>query len=102
MMSWRQYASNSLTVPSEKQIFSYLNSIGVEKSDVAQWSGGVKDIFIKGLADAVRQISYVNMTIDQAVDVLMTKVIDNEYTKRYIRATAMDIVTGKQIGRAHV
>ena len=24
---------------SEKQIFSYLNSIGVEKSDVAQWSG---------------------------------------------------------------
>ena len=53
-------------------------------------SGGVKDIFIKGLADAVRQISYVNMTIDQAVYVLMTKVIDNEYTKRYIRATAMD------------
>lgn len=24
---------------SEKQIFSYLNSIGVEKSDVVQWSG---------------------------------------------------------------
>lgn len=53
-------------------------------------SGGVKDIFIKGLADAVRQISYVNMTIDQAVDVLMTKIVDNEYTKRYIRTTAMD------------
>ena len=30
------------------------------------------------------------MTIDQAVDVLMTKIVDNEYTKRYIRTTAMD------------
>lgn len=52
--------------------------------------GGIKDYFVKGLAKVVREANYFNLTIDDATAKLSKVLLDDDYTKRYIRAVAMD------------
>lgn len=52
--------------------------------------GGIKDYFVKGLSKVVREANYFNLTIDDAMAKLSNVLIDDNYTKRYIRTVAMD------------
>lgn len=49
---------------------------------------GLKQVFVKGIAEAVRETSYFNLDIKSAMDVLKTKLVDDAYTKRYLESTA--------------
>lgn len=92
LISKEQAKINNIKATAIEQLWKGSNNreILINKVIYDLGNAGIKDVFIKGLADAVRQANYVNMTIYQAIDVLTTKIIENEYTNRYIRATAMD------------
>lgn len=53
-------------------------------------AGGMKDYFVKGVAKVARGANYYNLTIDDAIDKLNKVLIEDEYTKRYIRQTSID------------
>lgn len=54
---------------------------------------GVKDVYIKGLAKLVRDASFFNLTIDDAIDRIEDKIINKGYTEAYIRQTAIDSIS---------
>jgi hypothetical protein len=58
--------------------------------------GGIKDYFVKGLSQVVKDASFFNLTIDDAVEKLSKVLIDDDYTNRYIRQTANDALSQYQ------
>jgi hypothetical protein len=50
---------------------------------------GLKNVFVRGIADAIRETSYFNLDIKSAMDVLKTKLVDEPYTHRYLKNAAM-------------
>jgi len=55
--------------------------------------GGVKDYFVKGLAQVVRDANYFNLTFEDAADKLSKVLIDDQYTQRYVQGVAKDSLT---------
>lgn len=53
-------------------------------------NGGMKDVFIKGLANMVRDISFSNLTVSQGVEAMNKFVVESDYTTRYLRSTVFD------------
>ena len=47
----------------------------------------------KGLAKLVRDASFFNLTIDDAIDRIEDKIINKGYTEAYIRQTAIDSIS---------
>lgn len=58
--------------------------------------GGIKDYFVKGIAEVIREANYFNLTIDDAIDKLGKVLIDDEYTKRYLNQTSRDTLSQYQ------
>ena len=54
---------------------------------------GIKDVYIKDLAKLVRDASFFNLTIDDAISRIEEKVINKGYTEAYIRKTAIDTIS---------
>ena len=54
---------------------------------------GIKDVYIKDLAKVVRDASFFNLTIDDAISRIEEKVINKGYTEAYIRKTAIDTIS---------
>lgn len=78
-----------------KEIREFWNSTDTKRQfldkvvyDLGQ--GGIKDYFVKGLAKVVRDANFQNLTIDDAVSKLSKVLIDDDYTKRYIKTVALD------------
>ena len=59
-------------------------------------AGGIKDYFVKGIAEVVREANYFNLTIDDAIDRLGKVLIDDEYTNRYLQQTSRDALSQYQ------
>ena len=53
-------------------------------------SGGMKDIFVKGLVNMVRDINFSGLTVNQGVEAMSKFIIDDNYTSRYLRSTVFD------------
>lgn len=51
---------------------------------------GMKDVFVKGIAEAVRNTNYYSMDIETAIQTIKTTIVDNGYTNRYLQQTVMD------------
>lgn len=59
-------------------------------------ANGIKDYFVKGIAEVVREANYFNLTIDDAIDRLGKVLIDDEYTNRYLQQTSRDALSQYQ------
>ena len=53
-------------------------------------SGGMKDVFVKGLVNMVRDINFSGLTVNQGVEAMSKFIIDDNYTSRYLRSTVFD------------
>lgn len=97
-ISQQQYDINRIKAQSIKDMWAN-NSLReglVGKIVYGLGAGGIKDYFVKGLAQVIRDASYFNLTIDDAVDKLSKVLIDDEYTNRYLRQTSNDALSQYQ------
>ncbi len=51
---------------------------------------GIQEVFTKGISAVIRDATYFNLTIEDATARLSKVLIDDEYTKRYVKGVAMD------------
>lgn len=54
---------------------------------------GMKDVFVKAVSDIVRESNFFNLDLETAENKLRTKLVDDKYTERYLRNTAMDTLS---------
>lgn len=92
IISKEQSEINNLKASNIEQLWKGSNNREMFISKVVYDLGqqGMKDVFIKGLANIVRDANFVNMTIEQAASKLSEVIVDNDYTARYVRSTAID------------
>lgn len=57
---------------------------------------GMKDYFVKGISEVVRDANFFNLTLSDAVEQLQKVLVDDDYTTRYIRGTAGDALGDMQ------
>jgi len=90
-ISLEQVALNGLKAAAIRELWNGDPLKQVLKNKVIYDLGkdGLKRYFVDGIAQAVRETSYFNLDIKSAMDVLKTKLIDDQYTKQYLKNAAM-------------
>ena len=91
-ISKQQQEINNIKAKNIKDLWNGLNKkeFLINKIVYDLGAGGIKDYFVKGIAQVVRDAAFFNLTIDDAADRLGKVLIDDDYTNRYLRQTAGD------------
>lgn len=97
-ISEQQSEINQLKVDEVQALWaqSDLNSNIMDKVVYSLGKQGIKEVFVKGLADAVRDTNFFNLDTDSAVERLRKFVVEDEYTKRYLEQTVFDALSQYQ------
>lgn len=87
-----QVKTNALKANNIRSLWNNSNAknIIIDKVIYDLGSAGMKDVFVKGLANIMRDINYTNMPSKQAISLLESKIETNSYTQKYIRNTVFD------------
>lgn len=56
-------------------------------------AGGLKDYFVKGVAQVVRDSNFFNLTIGDAMDQLSKVLVEDGYTQQYLQQTSRDALS---------
>lgn len=51
---------------------------------------GMKNVFVRGIADAVRDANFFNLPLDAAIEKMQKILIEDDYTTRYLKTTVGD------------
>lgn len=91
-ISKEQFERNRIKADAIKDLWNSdpQRQVMIEKVVYDLGQGGMKDYFVKGIAEVVREANFFNLTIDDAVERLSKVLVDDDYTKRYIRSVAND------------
>jgi hypothetical protein len=91
-ISQEQANKNDLKVAQVKELWrgNELRNRLVDKIVYDLGAGGIKEYFVKGLSQIVREADYYNLTIEDAVGRLQKVLLDDGYTQKYIKSVAMD------------
>lgn len=97
-VSSEQAERNDLKVGAIKDLWksSNVNSKIIDKVVYDLGANGMKDVFVKAISNIVRDSSYFNLDLQSAEAKLRTVLIDDKYTERYVRQTAMDSLSQYQ------
>lgn len=92
-----QVKANKLRVNAVKNLWTDLENnkdiINKVINDLGR--SGIRDVMLRGIADAVREVNYFNLDYKSAVNVLKEKLygedgVDNSYVQRYVKQVAFD------------
>lgn len=91
-ISQEQASRNDLKVSTVNELWraNNLRNTLVDKIVYDLGAGGIREYYVKGLSQAVREADYFNLTIEDAVGRLQKVLIDESYTQSYLKNVAMD------------
>ncbi len=91
-VSQEQAQKNQLRVNSVIELWgrSDIRSKIIDKTIYDLGQSGIKEVFIKAISEIVRESNYFNLDLESAQQKLKTVLVDDAYTQRYIKQTAMD------------
>lgn len=91
-ISQQQAEINQLKVDEVNKLWSNsdLNKNIMEKVVYDMGGQGIKQVFVKGLADAIRDTNFFNYDTETAVNYVKKFVVENSYTDRYLKQTVSD------------
>lgn len=87
-----QSAINKIKLQSIKSLWSdsTLRSRITDKVLYDLGSNGVKDVFVKTIANAIREVNVFDMPLTDAQAYFKEKIVNNDYTNRYLKNTVSD------------
>jgi len=91
-ISKEQFERNRIKAQSIKDMWTseQQRTVMIEKVVYDLGQNGLKEYFVKGISEVVRDANFFNLTLSDAVEQLQKVLVDDDYTTRYIRGTAGD------------